>query len=69
MNKIIFFGIRHLVNYLMSDFKKCNFIHNVFVYEAILSTDNLKCLYLGVLKAYINRIGLLVKTASLQIHR
>ena len=50
----------------MSDFKKYNFIHNFFVYEAILTTDSLKCLYLGVLKAYINNIGLLVKTASLQ---
>ena len=53
----------------MSDFKKYNFIHNFFVYEAILTTDSLKCLYLGVLKAYINRIGLLVKTASLQVDK
>ena len=50
----------------MRDLKKYSFIHNVFVYEAILSTDSLKCLYLGVLKAYINNIGVLVKTTFLQ---
>ena len=50
----------------MSDLKKYNLIHNLFVYEAILTTDSLKCLYLGVLKAYINKIGLMVKTTSLQ---
>ena len=53
----------------MSDFKKYNFIHNFFVYEAIIKTDSLKCLYLGVLNAYINKIGLLVKMASLQAHK
>ena len=51
----------------MSDFKRYNSFHNLFVYEAILTTDSLKCLYLGVLKVYINKIGLLVKTASLQV--
>ena len=48
----------------MSDSKKYNFIHNFFVYEAILTTDSLKCLYLGVLKACVNKIGLLVKKTA-----
>ena len=47
----------------MSDSEKYNFIHNFFVYEAILTTDSLKCLYLGAPKAYVNRIGLLVKNS------
>ena len=53
----------------MSDSEIYNFIHNFFIYEAILTTNSLKYLYLGVLKAYINRIGLLVKTASLKVDK
>ena len=44
----------------MSVSEKNNFIHNLFDYEVIITADSSKCSYLVVLKAYINRIGLLL---------
>ena len=46
-------------NFQKSDSEKKYFIHNSFVYRAILTNDSSKCLYLQVLKAYDNRIGLM----------
>ena len=43
------------------DSENHNSIHNFFVYEAILTNNSSKCLYLQVLKAYINGIGPLVE--------
>ena len=40
--------------------KKKHSIHNLFDYEVILTADSSKCSYLVVLKAYVNRIGLLL---------
>ena len=45
----------------MSDSENFHFIHNLFVYDTISTTDSSKCLYLGELKAYINRIFTLGK--------
>ena len=53
-NIILFSGI-----FQKSDSENYNAIHNFFVYEAILTNNSSKCLYLRVLKAYINRIRLM----------